>query len=54
LHSAKTFLRQKADQKYLESSEMCCWRRMEKIIWTDRVRSEVLKTVKEDGISHKQ
>jgi hypothetical protein len=28
------------DQKYLESFEMWCWRRMEKIIWTDRVRNE--------------
>jgi hypothetical protein len=28
------------DQKYLESSEMCCWRRMEEISWTDRVRNE--------------
>jgi len=27
---------------------------MEKIIWADRVRNEVLKTVKEDGISCKQ
>jgi hypothetical protein len=28
------------DQKYLESLEMWCWRRMEKISWTDRVRNE--------------
>jgi len=33
---------QKADQKYVEISEMCCCRRMEKIGWTDRVRYEVL------------
>jgi len=26
-----------ADQKYLESFEMWCWRRMEKISWTDHV-----------------
>jgi hypothetical protein len=38
---------QKVDQKYLESSEMWCWRRMEKIRWTDRVRNEVLHIVKE-------
>jgi hypothetical protein len=25
--------------KYLESFEMCCWRRMEKISWTERVRN---------------
>jgi hypothetical protein len=27
------------DQKYVESFEMWCWRRMD-IIWTDRVRNE--------------
>ena len=27
-------------KKYLESFEMWCWRRMEKISWTDHVRSE--------------
>ena len=31
---------QKLDQKYLESSEMLCWRRMEFISWTDRVKNE--------------
>jgi hypothetical protein len=36
------------DQKHLENFEMLCWRRMEKIIWTDRVRNEeVLLRVKE-------
>ena len=29
-----------ADQKYLESFEMWCWRRMEKMNWTDHVRNE--------------
>ena len=28
------------DQKHLGSSEMWCWRRMEKISWTDHVRNE--------------
>ena len=28
------------DQQYVESLEMCCWRRMEKIVWTDRVGNE--------------
>ena len=33
---------------YLDSFEMWCWRRMEKISWTDRVRNEeVLLRVKE-------
>jgi hypothetical protein len=40
--------------EYLESSKMWRWRRMEEIIWADRVRIEVLKTVKGDGISYKQ
>jgi hypothetical protein len=36
----------KVYQKYLESFEMWCWRRMEKINWTDRVRNEeVLQSV---------
>jgi hypothetical protein len=35
------------DLKYLESLEMWCWRRMEKIIWTGRERNEeVLHGVK--------
>jgi hypothetical protein len=36
------------DQKQLESFEVWCWRRMEKVIWTDHVRNEeVLRRVKE-------
>ena len=36
------------DQKHLESFEMWCWKRMEKISWTDYVRNEeVLLRVKE-------
>ena len=36
------------DQKQLESFEMWCWRRMEKISWTDHVRNEeMLLRVKE-------
>jgi hypothetical protein len=35
-------------QKHVESFEMWCWRRMEKISWTDHVRNEeVLFRVKE-------
>jgi hypothetical protein len=55
LYGAETWTLQKVDQKYLESFEMCCWRRMEKISWTDRVRNEgVLREVKEErNILHK-
>jgi hypothetical protein len=49
LYGSETFTPRKADQKYLESFDMWCWRRMEKISWTDRVRNEeVLHTVKEE------
>jgi hypothetical protein len=43
----------KADQKYLESFEMWCWKTV-KIIWTDRVKiEEVLHRINEErGILH--
>jgi hypothetical protein len=48
LYGAETWTLGKVDQKYLESFEMWCWRRVEKISWTDRVRNEeVLHRVKE-------
>jgi hypothetical protein len=47
LYGAETWTLRK-DQKYLESFEMRCWRRME-ISWTDRVGNEkVLHRVKEE------
>jgi hypothetical protein len=49
LYGAETWTLLKVEQKYLESFEMWCWRRMEKISWIDRVRNEeVLHRVKED------
>jgi hypothetical protein len=49
LYGVETLTLRKLDQKYLESFEMWCWRRMEKISWTDRVNSEaVLHRVKEE------
>ena len=42
LYGAETWTLLAADQKYLESFEMWCWRRMEKISWTDHVKKEVL------------
>jgi hypothetical protein len=49
LYGVETWTLQKLDQKYLESFEMCCWRRMEKKSWTDRVTNEaVLHRVKEE------
>ena len=40
LCGAETWTLRAADQKYLESFEMWCWRRMEKISWIDHVRNE--------------
>jgi len=48
LYGAETWTLRAVDQKNLESFEMWCWRRMEKISWTDHVRNEeVLLRVKE-------
>jgi len=49
LYGAETWTFRAVDQKHLEESfEMWCWRRMEKISWTDHVRNEdVLLRVKE-------
>jgi hypothetical protein len=49
LYSAKTWTLRKVDQKHLKSFEMWCWRRMQKIGWTDYVRNEVLQRVKEEN-----
>jgi len=42
------------DQKHLESFEMWCWRRMEKISWTDHVRNEdvLLRVKKQRNVLH--
>ena len=46
LYGTETWTRRAAHQEFLESSEMWCWRRMEKISWTDHVRNvEVLLRV---------
>ena len=51
LYGAETWTLRAADQKYLESFEMWCWRRMEKLSWTDHVRNEeVLLRVNEQRI----
>jgi len=48
LYGAETWKLQAVDQKHLESFELWCWWRMEKISWTDHVRNEeVLLGVKE-------
>jgi hypothetical protein len=48
LYGAETWTLRAVDQKHLESFELWCWRRMEKISWTDHMRNEdVLLRVKE-------
>jgi hypothetical protein len=48
LYGAETGTLRAVDQKRPESFEMWCWRRMEKISWTDHVRNvDVLLRVKE-------
>ena len=48
LYGAETWMFWYVDQKHLESFEMWCWRRMEKISWTYYVRNEeVLLGVKD-------
>ena len=50
LYGAETWTLRAVDQKLLEGFQMWCWRRMEKISWTDHVRNEdVLLRVKEQG-----
>ena len=50
-YGAETWTLRAADQKYLESFEMWCWRRMERISWTDHVRNEdeLLRVNEQEG-----
>ena len=54
LYGAETWTLQEADQEYLESFEMWCWRRMEMISWTDYVRNEevLLRVNEQRNILH--
>jgi hypothetical protein len=54
LYGAETWTFRKLDQKYPERFEMWCWRRMEKIRWTDRVNNEAVldRVKKERNILH--
>jgi hypothetical protein len=54
LYGAETWTLRAVDQKHLESFEMWCWRRMEKIIWIDHVRNEeeLLRVKEQRDILH--
>ena len=54
-YGAETWTHRAADQKHLASFEMWCWRRMEKISWTDHVRNEevLLRVNEQRKILHK-
>ncbi|XP_048006632.1 uncharacterized protein LOC125241959 [Leguminivora glycinivorella] len=48
LYGSETWTMLQQDRKRLEAFEMWCWRRMEKISWTEKVTNEeVLNRVKE-------
>jgi len=54
LYGAETWTLRATDQKHVESFEMWCWRRMEKISWTDHVRNEevLLRVNEQRNILH--
>ena len=54
LYGAETWTLRAADKEHLESFEMWCWRRMEKISWTDHVRNEevLLRVNEQRNILH--
>ena len=54
LYGAETWTLRATDQKRLESFEMWCWRRIEKISWTDHVRNEevLLRVNEQRNILH--
>jgi len=54
LYGAETWTLRAVDQKHLESFEMWCWRRLEKISWTEHVRNEevLLRVKQQKNILH--
>jgi hypothetical protein len=54
LCGAETWTIQAVDRTHMERFQMWCWRRMEKIIWTDHVRNEdvLLRVKKQKNILH--
>jgi hypothetical protein len=55
VYGAENWTLRKVYQKYLYSFEMWCWRRMERISWTDRVEiRKYYMESRETGISYMQ
>jgi hypothetical protein len=54
LYGAASLTLRAVDQRHLENFEMWCWRRMEKISWTDHVRNEeeLLRVKEQRNILH--
>ena len=54
LYGAETWTLRAAYQEYLKSFDLRCWRRMEKISWTDHVRNEevLLRVNEQRNILH--
>ena len=52
LYGAETWTLRAVDQKHLKSFEIWCWRRMEKISWTDHVRNENVRVKEQRNILH--
>ena len=54
LYGAETWTLRATDRKRLKSFEMWCWRRMEKVSWTEHVRNEevLLRVNKKRTILH--
>jgi hypothetical protein len=48
LNGAQTCTLRKVDYNSWNVLKMWCWRSMEKIVWTNRVRNEVQQRVKEE------
>jgi hypothetical protein len=51
-YGAETWTLRAVDQKHLESFAMWCWRRMEKISWTNHVRNEEVRIKGQRNILH--
>jgi hypothetical protein len=52
LYGAETWTLRAVDQKHLESFEMWCWRRIEKISRTDHMRNEEVLDSRSRGLSY--